>query len=236
MSWRRSLRLTADCYGEQMPFFEDRRDAGRKLASELSDYRGTDAILLALPKGGVVVAYYVATALGLPMDVIVSVGLFLPDGSEREIGAVSEFGTSCWDDETISALGVGEEYLRKEMKREQVEIGRKVARYRGGRPLPSVAGRPVILIDDGIHAVHKMLCALQGIRRLLPSQLLAAVPLAPQEALWRVSREVDGVACLVAPPTWDAIRSSYFGQEELSDAALVGYLTRARRQSQKMAG
>ncbi len=213
-----------------MSIFEDRRDAGRRLAAELEEYRGTDALILALPRGGVVTGYEVSAALGLPLEVFISRKIGAPGNPELAIGAISEAGGEWIDQEAIELLGVSQEYIREETERQRREIERRIRMYRQGRPLPPVAGRTVIVVDDGIATGYTMLAALRGLRQAHPAILVAAVPVAPEESLWKVSRESDRVVCLATPEPFYAVGFHYVGFEQLSDDDVVTYLNQARQQ------
>lgn len=131
-----------------MKIFRDRQEAGRRLAPLLERFAGEDAIVLGLPRGGVPVAYEVASALGLPLDVLIVRKIGAPFQPELGLGAVTEGGTSFVDDKMCAALGVAPEEIDAIAARETVEIARRVRRYRNGRPLPALAGKTVILVDD----------------------------------------------------------------------------------------
>ncbi|MGE5619983.1 MAG: phosphoribosyltransferase [Sphingomonadaceae bacterium] len=219
-----------------MPLFEDRQDAGRRLAAELGEFKGTDALILALPRGGVVVGYEVSVALDLPLDVFISRKIGAPDNPELAIGAVSEGGGVWIDEEVVSLLGVTEEYLQEETERQRGEIRRRIQIYRHGRPAPNTAGRKVIVVDDGIATGYTMLAALRGLRETRPALLVAAVPVAPEESLWRVSREADRVVCLETPEPFYAVGYHYVGFEQLSDEDVVECLERARQRVGRPAG
>lgn len=213
-----------------MSVFEDRRDAGRQLVPELAEYRGTDGLVLALPRGGVVIGYEVATALELPLEAFVARKIGAPDNPELAIGAISEKGGRWMDQESVQLLGVPSDYLRQEMDRQRQEIDRRIQIYRQGRDLPSLAGRTVLLVDDGIATGYTMLAALRGIRSAGPRRLVVAVPVAPQEAVWRVSQECDQVICLATPEPFYAVGAHYVGFEQVSDEEVVRYLDQARQQ------
>mgnify|MGYP005843682073 CR=1 FL=1 len=218
-----------------MALFEDRHDAGRRLAAELGEYRGSDAIVLALPRGGVVVGYEVSTALGLPLEVFISRKIGAPGNPELAIGAVAEIDGLWMDREAMLVLGVSEEYVREEAERQRHEIERRIQLYRQGRPVPPLAGRTAIVVDDGIATGYTMLAAIAGIRTAHPRELVVAVPVAPQETLWRISKEADRVVCLATPEPFYAVGYHYVGFEQVSDEDVVRYLERARQQFQVMA-
>ncbi|HEX2924348.1 MAG TPA: phosphoribosyltransferase [Chloroflexota bacterium] len=213
-----------------MPLFEDRSDAGRRLAAELEEYRGKDALVLALPRGGVEVGYEIATALSLPLDVFVAKKLGAPGEPELAIGAVAENGGE-WDHkDTVALLGVTDEYLKQEIATQTREMERRVRVYRGGTPLPALAGKTVLLVDDGIATGYTILAALSGLRAANPGNLVAAVPMAAEESLWRVSRESDRVVCLVTPEPFYAVGYHYAEFGQLTDEDVVRYLERARQE------
>lgn len=219
-----------------MSIFEDRRDAGRRLAAELEEYRGTDALILALPRGGVVTGYEVSAALGLPLEVFIARKIGAPGNPELAIGAIAEIDGEWIDEEAIAMLGVSQEYVREEMEKQRREIERRIQIYRQGRPLPPLAGRIAIVVDDGIATGYTMLAALRGLRQTHPSILVAAVPVAPEESLWKVSREADRVVCLATPEPFYAVGFHYVGFEQLSDDDVVTYLNQARQQVGKRGG
>ncbi|MHB0868288.1 MAG: phosphoribosyltransferase [Chloroflexota bacterium] len=219
-----------------MSIFEDRQDAGRRLAAELEEYRGTDALILALPRGGVVTGYEVSAALGLPLEVFISRKIGAPGNPELAIGAIAESDGEWIDQEAIALLGVSQEYIREETERQRREIERRIQKYRQGRPLPPLAGRTAIVVDDGIATGYTMLAALRGLRKAHPAILVAAVPVAPEESLWKVSRESDRVVCLATPEPFYAVGFHYVGFEQLSDDDVVTYLNQARQQVGKRGG
>lgn len=214
-----------------MALFDDRRGAGRQLAAELSEYRGSDAVVLALPRGGVAVGYEVANELELPLDVFVSRKIGAPGNPELAIGAVAEVDGLWTDEDAMRILGVDDSYMRQEAERQRHEIERRIQMYRQGRSLPDLEGRTAIVVDDGIATGYTMLAALRGLRFTHPSELVAAVPVAPQETLWRVSKEADRVVCLATPEPFYAVGFHYEGFEQLSDDDVVDYLRRARGKS-----
>jgi len=212
-----------------MALFEDRRDAGRRLAVELQEYRGTDGLVLALPRGGVAVGYEVAISLELPLDVFLSRKIGAPGNPELAIGAVAEVDGIWVDREAVELLGVPEDYLREEAERQRREIERRIQIYREGRPLPPMAGKKVLVVDDGVATGYTMLAALRGIRTTQPGELVAAVPVAARETLWRISKEADRVVCLATPEPFYAVGLHYVGFEQLSDQDVVDFLRLARQ-------
>lgn len=213
-----------------MPIFEDRHEAGRRLATELEEYRGTDALVLALPRGGVVIGYEVAVALSLRLDVFVAKKLGAPGDPELAIGAVAENGGQWIDRDAVALLGVSDEYLQQESGAQFLEVERRVRVYRRGNPLPPLGGRTVLLVDDGVATGYTMLAALRGLRAAHPGSLVAAVPVAAEESLWRVSKEADRVVCLATPDPFYAVGYHYMGFDQLTDEDVVRYLEQARHE------
>lgn len=213
-----------------MALFEDRRDAGKRLAEELEEYRGTDGLVLALPRGGAVVGFEVASALQLPLDVFISRKIGAPGNPELAIGAVAEIDGVWTDQDAVALLGIPETYIQEEVDRQKQEIERRIQMYRQGGSLPPLAGKTVIVVDDGVATGYTMLAALRGIRKADPALLVAAVPVAPEETLWKVSREADRTVCLATPEPFLAVGFHYVGFEQVSDQEVVDLLQRARQQ------
>src|SRR5690606_29701149 len=163
--------------------FEDRQDAGRALAERLSDYAGRpDVIVLALPRGGVPVGAEVARALGAPLDVLVVRKLGLPGQEELAMGAIASGGVRVLNEEVVSLTGVPREVIDRVAEEEGRELERREAAYRGDRPPPDVAGRTVILVDDGIATGSTLRAAVEALRKQGPARIVVAVPTAPKAA------------------------------------------------------
>jgi putative phosphoribosyl transferase len=210
--------------------FRDRRDAGRRLGERLGDLRSEHPIVLALPRGGVPVAYEVARSLEAPLDVILVRKLGAPIHPEYGIGAVAEEGVRIVDPRALAALGVGEDELARIVASEQAELERRQRLYRGDRPPISVAERTVILVDDGVATGGTAIAAARAARERGASKVVLAVPVAPPDAERRFASEVDEFICLEAPEGFFAVGACYerFGQtsdqevHDLLGAALEG--------------
>lgn len=212
-----------------MALFEDRRDAGKKLAAELEEFRGADGVILALPRGGAVVGFEVATALQLPLDVFISRKIGAPGNPELAVGAVAEIDGVWTDQDAMALLGVSEQYIQQEADRQRQEIERRIELYRQGRALPPLEGKTVIVVDDGIATGYTLLAALRGIRKVNPHLLVAAVPVAPEDSWWKVSREADRAVCLAMPEPFLAVGYHYVGFEQVSDEEVNELLQRSRQ-------
>jgi len=216
-----------------MPYgvFFNRRDAGRKLAERLQKYRGPNTIVLAIPRGGVVVGYEVAKALGVPLDVLIPRKIGAPGQPELGIGAVGENGVSVLDRDTIAYLGVSEEYIKEEAERQRREIERRWKVYRDNRPFPDIKGKTVILVDDGIATGHTTMAAARVIRKRQPGKLVLAVPVAPADSLIRLRPEVDEIVVLETPEPFFAVGAWYEEFEQTTDEEVIELLRRAEEAS-----
>ncbi len=196
-----------------MPF-RDREEAGRRLGARLAGLRGEAPVVLALPRGGVPVAFEVARALGAPLEVLVARKLGAPGNPEYALGAIAEGGALVLDDVAVAEAGAGEAQLAGLLERETAELARRVRAYRGDRPLPPLAGRTAILVDDGIATGRTTLAAVRALRRLEPRRLVVAAPVAAAQTAASLRREVDELVCLVEPEVFFAVGSWYerFGQ------------------------
>ncbi|MDM0068662.1 phosphoribosyltransferase [Variovorax sp. J31P207] len=194
--------------------FKDRRDAGRALAKALEAWRGRpDVLVLALPRGGVPVAWEVAGALGAPLDVLVVRKLGFPGQEEYAMGAIASGGVRVMG-EADAGWPVSARELEAVVAREQAELVRREQRYRGGRPPLDLTGRVLILVDDGLATGATMSAAVQAARAGNPKQVIVAVPVASTEAVQSLSALADEVVCLFTPKHFRAVGLWYqdFGQ------------------------
>jgi putative phosphoribosyl transferase len=212
--------------------FKDRRDAGRQLAERLGRYRDQQPVVLALPRGGVPVGYEIARALEAPLDVIVVRKLGAPEQPELGIGALvdGERPEPVLNQDVLAVLDVSPAYLEREVARQLEEIRRRQRLYRGGRPPVSLAGRTVIVVDDGIATGGSVRAALRGIRRRGDhARLVLAVPVAPPDTVAALRPEVDDLVCLATPPFFGAVGQYYRDFRQTSDAEVIRLLEDAAR-------
>ncbi len=208
--------------------FRDRAEAGRQLADRLQDSGlGEDVLVLALPRGGVPVAYEIAEALDAPLDVFVVRKLGLPGHEELAIGALASGGMRVVNDELIQQLGIGADVLDRVAAREAVELERRERLYRGERPVVDVVGRTVVLVDDGVATGATARAAVSALRVRRPARIVVAVPTASQSALTALRALADDVVCLVSPEPFVAVALSYLDFSELSDVEVSDLLSRA---------
>ena len=190
--------------------FRNRNDAGRQLAEKLSAYADrTDVLVLALPRGGVPVGYEVARALGAPLDVFLVRKLGVPGYEELAMGAVASGGVRVLNDEIVRGLGISEDEIEAAVARELRELSRRARLYRGDRPPPDVAGRTVILVDDGLATGATMRAAVAALRQQQPARIVVAVPTASPDTCEALKAEADDVICAMTPEPFFAVGHWY---------------------------
>jgi putative phosphoribosyl transferase len=204
--------------------FADRADAGRRLAERLLPLAGDHPVVLALPRGGVPVAREVALALDAPLDFLAVRKLGAPHNPEYGIGAVAEDGTRLIDGEALSILGINGPTVEAILARETAELRRRVAAYRGDRPPPDLAGRTVIVVDDGVATGVTDLVALRALRRRGPRRVVLAVPVCAPEAAARLAEEADDMICLAAPTLFAGVSQWYRDFSQVPDDEVVSAL------------
>jgi putative phosphoribosyl transferase len=211
-----------------MPRFSDRSAAGRQLAEALRGYAENDPIVLALPRGGVPVAFEVARALDAPLDVCVVRKIGAPGYPEFGLGAVAEGGEVYLSPELSSELGLSRAELRPVIEQKELEVEERVRRFRG-RPLPEMRGHTVLLIDDGIATGGTAMAAIRALRKQRPAQLVLAVPVASAESVRELGPHVDRLIALLVPPHLDAVGNWYADFAQVSDEDVDDLLAEARR-------
>ncbi len=209
--------------------FHDRQDAGRRLAVLLHRYENENPIVLALPRGGVPVAYEVARALGAPLDVIVARKIGAPQCPEYAIGAIAEGGAVFIDRGALAETGVDEAELEAIAEKEAVELARRVRRYRGDRPFPDVRGRTAILVDDGVATGRTARAAIRAVRELGPGRLVLAAPVVASETAAVLRSVVDDLVSIENPENFIAVGFWYERFGQTTDDEVVSLLEQARR-------
>lgn len=199
--------------------FRDRYEAGQLLVQELESLRGCkDALVLGIPRGGVVVAYEVAKELGLPLDVYITRKIGAPHNPELAIGAVASDGTLVLDNDLIRRTVVSDDYVHAETERQREEIKRRLAAYRGSRPEPQFRGKTILLVDDGVATGATVLASLRALNQHELAELVLAVPVGPPDTIRSLSQEADRVVCLQTPRIFWAVGGFYSDFGQTSDA------------------
>jgi len=198
--------------------FEDRTDAGRRLAQALGAYAGrSDLIVLALPRGGVPVAYEVARALKAPLDLLIVRKLGTPGNPELAMGAIASGGASVLNRDVVSMYRISDETIEQAAATERRELERRERLYRGDRPYPKLENRCIIVVDDGIATGATMRAGLAALRQQNPACIVVAVPLAPLDTVERLRAEVDEVICLTTPEPFFAVGQGYRDFSQTTD-------------------
>ena len=212
-----------------MSFFSNRIDAGKRLADALKPIAFQEGVVLAIPRGGVVVGYEVAEALNLCMDVIIPRKIGAPNNPELAVGAVTEDGTVFLDDQLINYLGITQEYIKKESERQRLEIFRRMKLYRQDQPYPSLKNRDVIVVDDGIATGLTMKAALASVKKRGANCLTVAIPVGPSSTIKSLKQLANRVVCLFTPESFSAIGEFYRDFNQTSDEEVIEMLQKNRQ-------
>ena len=205
--------------------YRDRKDAGKRLAESLMHYRGkADVIVLGLPRGGVTVAYEVARRLQCALDIIIVRKIGFPGNPELAAGAVSETGSVVYNEDVVTVYGVSRTYLEMETARQKQEIARRIALYRGGKGVPPLAGKTVILVDDGVATGATVKAAISTLKQERIAKLVVALPVASWEAQQEISPLVDEWVCLQAPIDLRSVGAYYSDFSQVEDEEVVEML------------
>jgi len=207
--------------------FEDRREAGRRLAERLLVYRH-NAIVLAIPRGGIPIGYEVARRLGVPLDLIVPRKLPIPSDPEAGFGAVAPDGTVVLNEMLVALLGLSTEEIERIVEEVLREVRRRIREYRGDRPFPDLSGKNVIVVDDGLASGYTMIAAVRAIKKVRPRRVIVAVPCSPRTSVERLEKEADEVVCLAVQPSGPFAVASYYEHfPDLSDEEVKNLLSQA---------
>jgi predicted phosphoribosyltransferase len=208
--------------------FPNRSEAGRFLATKLSRYSGRDDVIaLGLPRGGVPVAYEVASVLRVPLDVFIVRKLGVPGFEELAVGAIASGGVRVLNEDVMRALPNANEIVEAVTQRETAELERREQEYRNGRPAPEIRGRIVILIDDGLATGATMRAAVKALRERGAAKIVVAVPVGPPETCREFEDVADEVVCASAPEFFQAVGQYYEDFSQTSDEEVRNLLARA---------
>lgn len=214
----------------EFALFRDRHDAGQRLAQKLLRYKeAKDTIVIALPRGGVVVGYDVSRILCLPLDVLITRKLGTPSNPELAMGAVAETGYVHMNSDVIREYHVSKAELDEEMLCQKSEVHRRIQRYRGGRALPSLKGQTVILVDDGIATGATFYATLGALIKSETARVVAAVPVAPPRIVAELKTLVDEVVALHTSEWFFGIGQFYEQFPQVEDEEVITCLEKIRR-------
>ncbi|HYG90587.1 MAG TPA: phosphoribosyltransferase [Azospirillum sp.] len=215
-------------YGYQ-PLFQDRTEAGQRLAQLLIPYRDASPVVLALPRGGVPIGYEIALMLSAPLDLVLVRKIGAPINPEFGIGAVvdGQSPVTVIDEDLVRRVGISEAYIERTTQAELEEIERRRALYLKGRPPVDIKGRTAIVVDDGIATGSTMRVALRALRAAQPARLVMAVPVAPPDTLEEMRSDCDEAVCLATPEDFRAVGAFYRDFQQVGDAEVIDLLDRA---------
>jgi putative phosphoribosyl transferase len=198
--------------------FRDRREAGQLLAEELDFLKDKeDVVVLGIPRGGVVVAYEVAQAIGAPLDVYITRKIGAPHNPELAIGAVASDGRTVLDHDLVRQLGVPKDYIEEETERQRREIERRAREYRGDRSPLDLAGKTVVVVDDGVATGATTMATLRALQKQEPKELILAIPVGPPDTVKQLGEEADRVICLSTPRLFWAVGAFYAVFDQTQD-------------------
>ena len=211
--------------------YPDRSAAGKILAGQLAHYaRRPDVVVLALPRGGVPVAFEIADALGVPLDVFLVRKLGVPGYEELAMGAIATGGVRILNDTVIREMQIPAHLIEQATERERAELRRRESLYRGDRPAPELRGRTVILVDDGLATGSTMRAAVAAVRQHQPARVVVAVPVAAPETYAAFTSEVDEILSPFTPENFRAVGQWYADFPQTSDDEVRRLLAAARTQ------
>jgi putative phosphoribosyl transferase len=197
--------------------FIDRKDAGEKLSVELEKYKNDNAIILAVPRGGVITAYETIKKYGFDWDLVIPRKIGAPQYKELAIGAVSADGTYFVDEYYVKRLGVSQKYIDREVASQTKEIKERLKKYRGIETTPDLRDKTVIIIDDGIATGFTILAAVKSVKNQGAAKTILAVPVAPEETVMDFRDIVDEVICLLVPDDFSAVGQYYENFRQVED-------------------
>ena len=210
------------------PVFEDRNDAGRKLARMLEEYRHSEAIILAIPSGGVPVGKELEAALGLEFDLLIARKMQIPWNTEAGFGAINMDGEIVLNEALCNSLNLSHEVLRVQERKAMLSIRERNELFRDGREMSTLSGRPVILVDDGLASGYTMMAALEFVRKRTPRKIVIAVPTGSSDSVKRLLPGVDAIVCLNVRERYPyAVASAYSNWYDLSERDVLDLLGRS---------
>jgi putative phosphoribosyl transferase len=212
-----------------MAIYRDRADAGRRLAELLTEYADREDVrVLALPRGGVPVAFEIAKALSAPLDVFIVRKLGVPGQPELAMGAIASGGVRVLNRDVVRALRISKDTIESVTESEREELARRENVYRGDRGPLEIEGRTIILVDDGLATGATMKAAVEAVREQHPKEVIVAVPTASPDIASAFGRIADRIVCAATPTPFHAVGASYERFDQTTDQEVQDYMARAR--------
>lgn len=210
--------------------FKDRVQAGQKLAEKLEEFKNKkEALILALPRGGVITAFEVAKKLNLPLDLVVPRKIGAPSNEEYAIGAITEAGEGIFNQEAIKSLAITKKYLDKKVAEEKKEALRRLKTYRQNRLPLNLRNKTVIIVDDGLATGLTMRAAIKSAKEKKAAKIIAAIPVAAQDSLEVIKKEADQIICLETPIFFGAVGSFYKNFDQTTDDEVIDLMAKSKK-------
>ena len=205
--------------------FSDREEAGEKLAKELKKFKKeAGVVVLALPRGGVVLGEKVAEILGLPLDLVITRKISAPSNSEYAIGAINEEGDGIFNQDEIKKLNIDPKYIKSEVEKEKKEARRRLDLYRSGKDEVELEDKIAIIVDDGIATGLTMMVAIKSVKNKNPKKIIVAIPVSARDSLEKIKNMVDETICLQVPPFFGAVGAFYSRFDQVDDNDVVAIM------------
>lgn len=208
--------------------FRNREEAGKLLAGELNEYREQNAVVLGIPRGGIAVAREIARPLDADLDIVLAHKLVTPGHEELAMGSVSEDGTIFLDQRLVHEFNIGETYIQQEKARQLAEMKRRTEIIRHVWPKIPLAGRIVIITDDGVATGATIQAALWAVKLEHPKKMIAAIPVGPEDTIRKLAEDVDEMVCLRVPPLFEAVGQFYEQFQSVEDEEVLRILRDGR--------
>lgn len=209
--------------------FQDREDAGKLLARELSEYRGQNVVVLGIPRGGVAVAREIARELNADMDIVLAHKLGAPGHPELAMGAIAETGEVYLNDRIIADLNIDNASIEQEKKKQLAELKRRSSLFRAVKIKVPLAGKVAIVADDGVATGATTQAAIRAVKSEKPRLLVLAIPVGPEDTLRRLAEDADEIVCLKAPPFFGAVGQFYERFAQVEDEEVLDILKHSRK-------
>jgi predicted phosphoribosyltransferase len=222
--------ITDETLRNKIRVFKDRSEAGRILAGKLEGYKGIDAVLFAIPSGGVPVAAVAGNSLNIPLDLLLVRKIQIPWNTEAGFGALDPDGNVIFNEELLKGLRLTREEVESQIEKTREVLSERERLFRGGREFPFIKGRTVIIVDDGLASGHTMISALRFVRKRDPGRVIIAVPTGPLRTITAIAPEVDAVVCLnIRSGISFAVADAYRNWYDVTDEEVISLINEAKK-------